>query len=286
MEMLKTKINRAGKSYDNREFLHSSDGRVIRMIAEYLHPLSQFNYYKINKFVTMFGSARFISTEEFEIRMNDIKEKLNHCSENEKDALVKQFLLLEKKQPTCKYYDEAYETSKLIAEWSKSLPQRYQFHICTGGGGGIMEAANRGSYDVGMPSVGLNISLPFEQHPNQYIHPNLNFEFHYFFMRKFWFVYNSLALFAFPGGFGTLDELMELLTLTQTNKLKHKRPIILYSKDFWNNVINFNYLAEIEVISEKDLDLFKFANSPKEALELLKREICKNGIIPEKYCGN
>lgn len=279
-------IKKALKSYDNREFMHSADGRIIRIVAEYLHPLRQFNYYRINKFVTMFGSARFISSEEYDRKMNIIKEKLNNCTEIEKDGLVKEFLQLEKKQSSCKYYDEAYETSKLISEWSKTLPKRFQFHICTGGGGGIMEAANKGSHNAGLPSVGLNISLPFEQYPNQFIHPNLNFEFHYFFMRKFWFVYNSIALFAFPGGFGTLDELMELLTLTQTQKLKHKRPIILYSEDFWDNVINFNYLAEIGVISDKDLDLFKVANTPQEALKILKAELCKNGIIPEKYCGN
>lgn len=279
------KITKASKSYDNKEFIHSYDGRVLRIIAEYLHPLSQFKYHNVNKFITVFGSARFISSEDYENKVKKIKEQLLHCGEKEKNPLTQELYHLEKKQPTCKYYDQAYQTSKLIAEWSMTLPKKYQFHICTGGGGGIMEAANRGSSDAGLPSVGLNISLPFEQVPNQYIHPDLNFEFHYFFMRKFWFVYNSVALFAFPGGFGTLDELMELLTLTQTHRLKHNRPIILYAQDFWKNVIDFDYLAEVEVISEEDLHLYKYANTPEEALSILKEEICKNGIIPEKYCG-
>ncbi len=164
----------------------------------------------------------------------------------------------------------------LLTKWSQSLKAKGRFVVCTGGGPGIMEAANKGASLAGGRSIGLNIGLPLEQYPNKYISPKLNFEFHYFFMRKYWFMYLGKALVAFPGGFGTLDELMELLTLLQTKKIKKKMTVILYGKKFWEHVLNLTLLEEYGMIGKKDFELFRFADTPKEAFELLKNGLVKN----------
>ncbi|MFA6570430.1 MAG: TIGR00730 family Rossman fold protein [Bacteroidota bacterium] len=240
-----TIVHSAQKGYDNKKFIHSSDGRVIRLLAEYLHPKQQLERMKVKKSIIFFGSAR------------------SHSSEFNPDS------------KSSKFYDEARRTAYLFAEWSKTLPVEKQFHICTGGGPGIMEAANRGAKEAGTSTIGLNISLPFEQYPNQYITPELNFEFHYFFMRKFWFVYLASAIIAFPGGLGTLDELMEILTLRQTEKVTKPLPILLYSKEYWKKVINFDYLIEMGMIKAEDMNLFKFVETPEEAFEYLKSELSR-----------
>ena len=181
-----------------------------------------------------------------------------------------------------RYYQDARELARLITEWSENLPEpTRRFVVCTGGGPGIMEAANRGAYEAGGKSIGLNIGLPFEQLPNPYITPELSFEFHYFFMRKFWLAYLAKAIVIFPGGFGTLDEMMEILTLAQTQKLEGRMVMVIYGSDFWKSVLNFEALAEHGVISPGDLDLFRFADTPEEAFHYLRDELVKLYVEPE-----
>jgi len=178
-----------------------------------------------------------------------------------------------------KYYDDAVELARLLTVWSKNLDKgknRRRFIVASGGGGGIMEAANKGASQLAKGhSIGFNISLPLEQFPNPFITPDLNFEFHYFFIRKFWFIYLAKALVIFPGGFGTLDELMEVLTLVQTQKVKKKIPIVIYGPEYWSDIINFDALVKWGAIDERDLALFKFARTPKEAFSYLKKELTR-----------
>ena len=224
-------------AYLNEEFLNSPDARAIRILAEFLEPLAHFRRQKIRDTVVFFGSAR----------------------------------LREGDGPLARYYEEARTLARMLTEWSDQFTNStYRFVVCSGGGPGIMEAANRGAADANGKTVGLNIGLPFEQFPNPYITPELSFEFHYFFMRKFWFAYLSKALVVFPGGFGTLDEMMELLTLTQTQKLAKKVTIILYGSAYWKEIINFEALVKYGMVSPEDLNLFQYADDPNTAFEILK----------------
>jgi uncharacterized protein (TIGR00730 family) len=228
-------------AYLNQEFLNSPDARAIRILGEFLEPLAHFRREKIRDTVVFFGSAR----------------------------------LREGEGPLAHYYDDARTLARMLTEWSDQFTNNtYRFVVCSGGGPGIMEAANRGAADANGKTVGLNIGLPFEQFPNPYITPELSFEFHYFFMRKFWFAYLSKALVVFPGGFGTLDEMMELLTLTQTQKLAKKVTIILYGSAYWKEIINFEALLKYGMISPEDLNLFQYADDPNTAFEILK-----NGLM-------
>ena len=216
--------------------------------------------------------------EEFIRELYSIKGGKGACmiveanSEEEINAFTLQKKKLVRSHSMTKIYEEAVELAGMVAEWGKSRKNQ-QILVCTGGGPGMMEAANRGAAQVGAKNIGLNISLPFEQYPNNYITPDLNFEFHYFFMRKFWFTYYTKGIVAMPGGFGTLDEMMELLTLIQTRKVVKKIPIILYNEEFWKKLINFDFLVESGMISEQDLDLFVYKNTPKEAFDFLTKEI-------------
>jgi uncharacterized protein (TIGR00730 family) len=224
-------------SYLDEIFLGSDAARPLRILAEYLEPLEAFRREQIKDTIVFFGSAR-----------------------------------LGENGPLGHYYQDARALAKLITEWSMSLPsQPGRYVVCSGGGGGIMEAANRGAADAGGCSIGLNISLPHEQRPNAYITPGLGFEFHYFFMRKLWFSHLARALIVFPGGFGTLDELTDILTLAQTKKLQRRIPILLYGASYWNEIINFEALVRHEVISAEDLDLFTFIDDPAAALLHLQR---------------
>ena len=226
-------------AYRNEAFLDTTDARPIRIMAEYLEPLHHFRHEKVHDTIVFFGSAR-------------VKED----------------------GPMGRYYREARELARLLTEWSMSLKEsRHRFIVCSGGGPGIMEAANRGAQDAQGKTVGLNIGLPFEQRPNPYITPALSFEFRYFFMRKFWFAYLARALVAFPGGFGTLDELTEILTLVQTQKLKRKVFILLYGTSFWKEILNFDALVKHGMISPEDLNLLKMADDPQTALKLLKEHL-------------
>src|SRR5579884_1016574 len=235
-------------AYKNESFLDSPDGRSLRILSEYLEPLSHFRDEKIRDTIVFFGSARITETG-----------------------------------PMAKYYEDARTLARMLTDWSDHLQNAAcRFVICSGGGPGVMEAANRGAREAGGKTIGLNIGLPFEQRPNPYITPELCFEFHYFFMRKFWFAYLAKALVVFPGGFGTLDELMEILTLAQTRKLESKILIILYGSEFWNEIVNFPALVRYGVISESDLNLFRFADSPDAALQLLKEDLTRYYLEPER----
>ena len=236
---------RVAVPYKDEEFLGSDEARPLRIIAEYLAPLRRFRREHVHDTIVFFGSARLTTSG-----------------------------------PLGRYYEEARELARLLTVWSKSLPSTaHRFVICSGGGGGIMEAANRGASDAGGRTIGLNISLPHEQRPNPYITPELSFEFHYFFMRKLWFAHLARALVAFPGGFGTLDEVMEILTLAQTRKLERHLPIILYGPDYWREIINFDALVRHGTISKEDLLLFQFADQPAEALALLQAELAKSHSV-------
>jgi uncharacterized protein (TIGR00730 family) len=175
-----------------------------------------------------------------------------------------------------RYYEDAVKLAKLLTQWSKKLYHQHRFVVCSGGGPGIMEAANKGAKLAGGKSIGLNISLPFEQSPNPFVTDDLNFEFHYFFMRKFWFVYLAKALVMFPGGFGTMDELFEVLTLLQTGKIKKKVTVVLYGKEYWQDMVNFDRLVELHMISPEDRRLLVFADTPQEAFEYLVKDLRRN----------
>jgi uncharacterized protein (TIGR00730 family) len=236
-------------AYKNTEFLNSREARTIRILSEYLEPEKRFEEMNILNTVIFFGSARIKSGQK-----ND-----------------------KKKYPTSKYYKAAEEFAYKLAKWSKELEKQGDgFYIMTGGGPGIMEAANKGAARAGSKTIGLNISLPYEQNPNNYVSPELKFEFHYFFMRKLWFLYHAKALIVFPGGFGTLDELFETLTLIQTRKIeKGDIPILLYDRDFWEKIIDFQKLADYNLISHDDLDLFHYFTDLDEGLNFLKPRLKK-----------
>jgi uncharacterized protein (TIGR00730 family) len=229
-------LERAALAYENPEFLNSPDGRLVRIMAEYSEPMARFQKQRIQDTVVFFGSARFGV-----------------------DGAMS------------KYYEDARTLSGMLTTWAKALPGRHhRFVVTSGGGPGIMEAANRGAHEAGGKTIGLNIKLPHEQRPNPYITPELNFEFHYFFMRKYWFAYLAKALVVFPGGFGTLDEMFEIVTLAQTQKLAKNITIIIYGTDYWTSVLNIDALVERGAVSAKDLSLFQYADTPEEAFRLLQ----------------
>ena len=254
-------------AYENPDFVNSPDGRILRIVAEYSEPLSRFRRERIQDTVVFFGSARFASHSDA-TRALEVLEKPG-------SAKVADFEVQLKKARAAvemaRYYEEAREMARLLTEWSMELPyKRHRFVVTSGGGPGIMEAANRGAYEAGGKTIGLNIRLPYEQFPNRYITPELNLEFHYFFMRKYWFAYLAKALVVFPGGFGTMDELFEILTLAQTEKLAKKILVMVYGKKYWNDVLNMQALADSGTIAEQDLDLFRIVDSPQEGFEVLR----------------
>jgi hypothetical protein len=269
----KGKVDKAPKAYDNKEFIHSRDGRTIRLLSEYIYPEQFFRKYGVKGTVIFFGSARTLSLDEFDMKIKELNDELSLANPEEKLAVLEKIEAFMKTYDMTNCYNESMILAEKIGEWSKTMPEHQKLLICTGGGPGMMESANRGAARAGQPSIGLNISLPFEQYPNNYITPELNFEFHYFFMRKFWFVSLAKAIIALPGGFGTLDELMEILTLKQTRKVTKPFPIILYNEKFWKKLINFDFLVEMGMINQDDLNLFKFCNTPEEAFDFLKENI-------------
>jgi hypothetical protein len=231
--------NTPALAYEDAKFLASEDGRPVRILSEYLGPLHRFRNANIHDTIVFFGSARLSSDG-----------------------------------PLGRYYQEARELARLLTVWSKGLRSPvHRYVVCSGGGGGIMEAANRGASDAGGQTIGLNISLPHEQQPNAYITRELSFEFRYFFMRKLWFAHLARALVVFPGGFGTLDELTEILTLAQTHKLERPIPVLLYGSSYWREVINFEALVRHGMIDRNDLELFRYADDPQTALALLQNEL-------------
>ncbi len=235
-------------AYKNEEFLKGPDSRALRILSEYLEPLSHFRRQRIQDTVVFFGSARLSETGSMS-----------------------------------RYYHDARELARQVTEWSKQFAgDTFRFVVTSGGGPGIMEAANRGAMDVHGKTIGLNIGLPFEQFPNRYITEELSFEFHYFFMRKFWFAYLAKAMVVFPGGFGTLDELFELMTLVQTRKLAKKISIVLYGSEYWKEIINFEALVRHGMISPADLELFQFADDPETAMKLLTEALAVHIEAPAR----
>ncbi len=252
------------KAYENDEFIQSSEGRILRILSEFIEPQSRLEDQKISDTIVFFGSARLKSQEEAEEILKQAKARESEFSLKEAEALMEM----------SQYYEQARALAFKLTEWSKELEEhRRRFVVCTGGGPGIMEAANRGASEAKGKNMGFNISLPFEQHSNPWITNSLNFDFHYFFMRKFWFAYLAKAIIIFPGGFGTFDELFEILTLIQTRKMEKKLPLVLFGSRFWDEVVNMEALAKWGVISPEDLDLFYRTDDVLDAFDYITREL-------------
>lgn len=266
------------KAYKNLEFLNSPDARTIRMLSEFLEPQRRFRSKNVRNTIVFFGSARVKAHKEAKRELATLKRRAAKAGRRS-GALTAQIREAETRLEMSRYYEDCVELARLLTAWSQTLPNPNSFVVCSGGGPGIMEAANRGAFLAGGQSIGLNISLPFEQFANPYITDGLSFEFHYFFMRKFWFVYLAKALVVFPGGFGTMDELLELLTLLQTDKIKKKVAVVIYGSEYWKRVLNFDAMVEHGVIDRKDLRLLKFMDSPEEAFEYLR------GFLQKQYGG-
>jgi uncharacterized protein (TIGR00730 family) len=262
--MSDSKLKSAPLAYENPAFLNSPDGRVLRLLSEYMEPLSRFRREQIQDTVVFFGSARFQSQADASRNLTQLDNPL--ADRKKAQASV----------DMARYYEDARRLAFLLTQWSAQIPaRRRRFVVTTGGGPGIMEAANLGAQEAGGKTIGLNINLPFEQNPNPYITPALNFEFHYFFMRKFWFAYLAKALVIFPGGFGTLDELFEILTLAQTQKLAKKILVVIYGSEYWKRLINFDAMIDAGTIAAADLDLFRMVDSPEEGFEFLRDGLSK-----------
>jgi uncharacterized protein (TIGR00730 family) len=266
-------------AYLDPEFLESDEARPIRILAEYLEPLRRFKEQKIQDTVVFFGSARVNSREGAERELQTLRAR------GVRDAVEQHELELKRSRKAvewARYYEDARELARLLTAWTISLQsENHRFVVTSGGGPGIMEAANRGAREGGGKTIGLNIRLPFEQGANPYITEGLGFEFHYFFMRKFWFAYLAKALVIFPGGFGTLDELFEILTLVQTDKLSKKIGVVLYGREYWDQVLDLKPMAEWGAIAEKDLQLLHYADTPPDAFEYLRDHLIAHHLEPE-----
>lgn len=261
------------KAYEDLDFLYSSDGRLVRILSEFLQPRSKFRKYKIMDTIVFFGSARLTSKRDALKEYSKVKLLNPRTTENFSLKLREAQRLVS----MSKYYEDAVELSRRLTEWSMNLEtMANRFIICTGGGPGIMEAANKGAKKAGGYSIGLNISIPYEQFINKYVTPDLSFEFHYFFMRKFWFAYLSKAFIIFPGGFGTMDELFEIVTLIQTAKMKKKLALVIYDKNYWSKIINFDALVENGMISKADLNLFSVCSSVDDAFNVIVKHLTKH----------
>jgi uncharacterized protein (TIGR00730 family) len=276
------KLKSAPLAYENETFINSPDGRILRILAEYQEPLARFRREQIQDTVVFFGSARFQGGDDARQALtaaekNDLKAPAAELEKNLKRALAAVEM--------ARYYEDARRLAHMLTDWSIQIPaRRRRFVVTTGGGPGIMEAANLGAYEAGGKSIGLNINLPFEQNPNSYITPALNFEFHYFFMRKFWFAYLAKALVIFPGGFGTIDELFEILTLAQTDKLAKKILVVIYGSEYWHRIMNFQAFVDAGTVSPDDLNLFKFVDTPEDAFKFLRDGLTEHhlGGSPKK----
>jgi uncharacterized protein (TIGR00730 family) len=273
--MSDVKLKSAPLAYENESFLNSPDGRVLRLLSEYMEPLSRFRREQIQDTVVFLGSARFNSRSDADHKLSELEKGRG----GQQPAELKKALA---SVDMARYYEDARRLAFLLTQWSAQIPaRRRRFVVTTGGGPGIMEADNLGAQEAGGKTIGLNINLPFEQNPNPYITPSLNFEFHYFFMRKFWFAYLAKALVIFPGGFGTLDELFEILTLAQTQKLAKKILVVIYGSAYWKSLINFDAMIDAGTISAADLDLFRMVDSPEEGFEFLRDGLVKYHLGPQ-----
>ena len=274
--MAKKKGKRPEKAYKNLEFLTSPEARTIRVLCEFNEPSKRFRKHRVRDTIVFFGSARAIPVAEAEEKLRHAREMLDR-GEGDKTTLRNKVQRAEKQLYIAGAGEDATTLSHDLTRWSMSLKgTHHRFIIASGGGPGIMEAANKGAIMAGGKSIGLNISIPEEQAPNRYISDELNFEFHYFFVRKFWFIYLAKAVVIFPGGFGTMDELMEVLTLLQTAKIKKKMSIVLYGSEYWKAVLNFDAMVDYGTIAPADLDLFYLCDTPGDAFRFLKDKLSKN----------
>jgi len=287
-------LEKAPLAYEDTAFLNSADGRPIRIVSEYLEPLSRFRREQIQDTVVFFGSARFRGREEadHDLELLENTGSTRPAPREEQPAKPPEIAAgkatdLQLKRAVAavemaRYYEDARRLAQLLTKWAMTIPSRkHRFVVTSGGGPGIMEAANRGAYEAGGKTIGMNILLPFEQMPNPYITPSLNFEFHYFFMRKLWFAYLAKALVVFPGGFGTLDEMFEILTLAQTQKVNKKITVVIYGPEYWKKVFDLEVLVDTGAISPKDLELFQYADTPEQAFELLRQGLTRNYLSDE-----
>jgi len=264
---LSQQSHRQPKAYHDERFIESRDARSLRILAEYLEPLARFQRHGVQDTIVFMGSARLKSREAAEAALAAAKR----TGEGLDVATTALELSV--------YYEAARELAHRLTRWSKNLDHdERRFVVCTGGGPGIMEAANRGASEAKGLNVGLTISIPNDEFDNPYVSRELHFHFHYFFMRKFWFVYLAKAVVLFPGGFGTLDELFEILTLVQTRKMRKRVPIVLFGAKFWNEIVNFDALVRYGTISPEDLELFHRTDSIDEAYEIVTRGLVENAL--------
>jgi uncharacterized protein (TIGR00730 family) len=274
------------KAYKNLDFLNSPDARTVRVLCEFLEPAARFRHLHVRNTIVFFGSTRILTREKAEQNLRQL-ENDRSAEAGAQESLKENIEHTRRSLIMSRYYEEAALLAEKLTSWSLRIENpAKRFYICSGGGPGIMEAANRGAQNAGGPSIGLNISLPFEQTPNAYQTKELSFEFHYFFVRKYWFFYLGKALVIFPGGFGTMDELFELLTIVQTEKTKKYMPIILYGSEYWNELINFNAMVKWGTISKEDLSLFHFFDDVDSAFEFLRAELTKHYVIDSSEQNN
>jgi len=264
-------------AYLDREFLDSEEARPLRILAEYLEPLRRFRAQNIQDTVVFFGSARIHSREDAEQALERLQRGFGARDDSHNENLARGRKAVE----WSRYYEDARQLARMLTEWTQTLTSPYyRFVVTSGGGPGIMEAANRGAHEAGGKTIGLNIRLPHEQGPNRYITDGLHFEFHYFFMRKFWFAYLAKALVIFPGGFGTLDEMFEILTLMQTEKLAKQIQIILYGSEYWDGILKLEPMAEWGAIGPSDIHLVERADTPADAFALLQAHLTEHHVLP------
>lgn len=265
-------------AYLNADFLRSSEARIIRIVSEYVEPAARLRRYRVRDTIVFFGSARAVAPEEARRTLSEVDRTIEEIGVT--PELERARSLAEHALKLSRYYDDAMELAQRITEWSKGLTGQRHFIVCSGGSAGMMEAANRGASAAHGKTIGLNIKLPHEQAVNHYVSRELIFNFHYFFMRKFWFVYPAKALVVFPGGFGTMDELFEVLTLVQTKRPDRSLPVVLFGTEFWDQIINFDALVRWGVISPTDLDIFHKTDSVEDAFMYLKSRLEELYLTP------
>ena len=265
-------------AYRDALFMESVAARPVRILTEYIDPLVRLRREEVGDTIVMFGSARIVGRDRALARLRRLKDLRGKPTTRRRLALRDARAALS----MSRYYEEARELARRITAWSLTLGEHpRRFVICSGGGPGIMEAANRGAAEAGGKTVGLSIELPHEQWPNPYISPGLNFQFHYFFMRKLWFAQLAKALIVFPGGFGTMDELWEILTLMQTGKLQRRNLILIYGRRYWNRVIDWREMLNWGTINRREYNLLQFADSPDEAFEHIRSGLEEFHMSPD-----
>ncbi|HET8678373.1 MAG TPA: LOG family protein [Blastocatellia bacterium] len=267
-------------AYLNAEFLKSREARVIRILSEYIEPATRLRRYRVRDTIVFFGSARSVTPEIAQLKLESLRERIEQAGEMTPELEAAR-VEAEHAVKLARYYNDAMELARRMTEWSKALTGDRHFIICSGGSGGMMEAANRGASMARGKSIGLNIVLPFEQGVNNFVSRELIFNFHYFFMRKFWFIYPAKALIVFPGGFGTMDEMFEVLTLIQTKMPRKKMPVVLFGTEFWDEIIDFDALARWGVISRADMKIFFKTDSVDEAYEYLTSHLKEIYLSPK-----